>query len=217
MSKTKTFIHNYGGTVGWIGNYTSGPNAAYFDGPTDVLHPIPRGDNWANFSGRGYVLTNLLLRYVISCKASKVLDPYSDEIVRIAVVLDTQTNSAKPTLQTIYAMNFAGGWGGEINVMRHPEHLSRFHVLYEDTHNIHYRYTDAADVHGGSWVQRVDIPMNIPVISHNTGSTGNVSDLPCNSLHIYCWSKLAKEHAQTMGTIFSYTAQFKYHDMTQSG
>lgn len=153
------------------------------------ISAIQQGDGESQRDGRKATLTSVYINGTVQ------LDQISDatsitnaRTVRLALVLDTQTNSQQENSEDVFTDPGELPFG-----FRNLAFTRRFKVLWDKTFNLQ------ASAAGGNGTQ-IDIggtrrnfsiykKLRLPVI--HTGTTAAVASISDNSLHLVCWSDAA--------------------------
>lgn len=156
------------------------------DPAANTISGIAVGTAQNQRDGRKCVLKSVFIRGKI------YLDPLADqadvgapEAVRVAIVLDQQTNGAQFNAEDVYVDT-----GTTVLAVRNLEYTGRFKVLYDRLFRLNYEIaaTDGANTcscNGNQVFFKFFKKLNIPVtfVSDNNG----VADISDNSLHVMCW------------------------------
>lgn len=154
-----------------------------FDDGTGVSHfpEIAQGSGAQNRVGRECVVTNINFRGFMLLNSEVTLvdnNNHSNDIVKLAVILDKQCNGAVALASEVWA----GTGSQDINSFRNLSFASRFAVLWEKTYVISAPVGGDGTDHyiGGkilpfSFALRVNIPMVY------SGTTGAITEIQSNN------------------------------------
>lgn len=174
----------------------------------NCLNAIAQGDGESNRDGRKCVMKNVYITGAIHWPVqSNSSAPLAAVELFIALVLDTQTNGAQLNSEDVY-VNPMGTIFGAASPLRNLQFTSRFKVLdsfntHMDTPNFAFHATNDFDTGGRDITFKLSKTLDIPVSF--TGTTGNVSTIQDNSLHI-----VAFVTATTPGVGFSYNSRVRF-------
>lgn len=158
---------------------------------TNCLNPIGQGDGESQRDGRKCVMKNVFVTGSVNGSTlTDQADAVSNCTVHIALVLDTQTNATQLSSEQVFKNPMADARSAAY-VLRNKQYTSRFQVLDRVTLTtpMQTMSTDAANtttIAGYKVPFKLGKKINIPVFFSNT--TGNVSTITDNSLHIIAYA-----------------------------
>jgi hypothetical protein len=150
------------------------------------LNGIAQGDGESNRDGKNYRMLSVHLRgYVALSQNESVVSPTGDSLIRIALVLDKQTNGAQLSAENVITT----GGTVAINGFRDLQYTSRFRVLEDIILRIDNNGLSEGSINlFANGTRRLPFTMNhtfknpIPVTC--SASTGVVGAIVDNSLHV---------------------------------
>ncbi len=158
---------------------------ALYDPVQACLNGVEQGDDPTERDGRNYFLDRVMMHILLkSTIFTQTDDPIEDELVRIVLVLDTQTNLQALTPNDVFNIP-----GERYNNFRNLNFTSRFKVLKDET--IVFRRNYVNDGTPSSFSQNATEKyiewyhkFKTPLIVTCKGSGGGISSITNNSLHI---------------------------------
>lgn len=183
------------------------------DATTGVLDPTAnaiatpaQGDGPSNRDGKKIVVKSLELNgYIqVSSLANQTAMPEAARIM-LAVVLDTQTNAAAATSETMFTNPLAAA-GTAPNCLRNLLYANRFRVLAKKTFKI--QPTTASwdgvniEISGNSQNFRIYKKLDLPVL-FNSGTTADIANVIDNSIHVVAFANQA-------GNVLSYNGRIRF-------
>lgn len=163
--------------------------------PTTVnnVHPITNSGGTNGHDGRQYHITAIHFKGSINIAQGQneaLGDTPDTQVIRLALVLDKQTNGAQLTPTDVY-----GSVGPEPTMyFRNLEHVSRFQVLWTKRfrlHDIDFEKDVSTGTTTWSWGEykkplSFNIKFRTPLVVHvtSTNTDGNVSRIRDNSVHL---------------------------------
>ncbi len=152
----------------------------------DCLNGVAQGDGESNRDGRNYAIRSVHIRGWVDVAATESsLGPFGDALVRIALVLDTQTNATQLSAETVFTGTSA------ISAFRDLQNIKRFKVLKEKMILLPITQANmnegAVNLFANGGVKRmfkINHIFNTPLIVNTSGTTNVVGVITDNSLHI---------------------------------
>lgn len=147
-----------------------------------------QGDGASGRDGRRCLIKSVHLKGFISRRdESDQDDPAPPLLVTFMVVLDTQTNGAQAQGETIMSETPAAD--GRSISFRNLEYTNRFKIIFKRTFVVRDTMcipdgANTGSTTGTGFYFAVNKRMNIPV--EFSASTGNITDIVDNSIHVYC-------------------------------
>ncbi len=152
------------------------------------LNAVAQGDGESNRDGRRYKMKSIHVKGFLQQPGTSTKG--GTAMVRMAVVLDTQTNGAEMNAEDCYLATATASQS--VSAFRNLQFSGRFKVLYDKT--IVMNRTAAlgnGTANDSCEIERpfninIDIPTKYSVVD-TTGTTANVSTITDNSLHLLSW------------------------------
>ncbi len=169
-----------------VNTATSTTWAAVEDATADTISAVAQGDGESDRDGRVYEIHSLHIRGIISSDLSEgAASPINDSFVRIAVVLDTQTNGAQLTATAVHE---TGGTPDYLS-FRNLQNTGRFKILYDKSFVIKPQSMNEGAVNsfaGNSAFRQfiINKTFKTPIKVRCTGTTAVVGSIADNSLHV---------------------------------
>lgn len=172
-------------------------NANALCDPGDMpLNTVAIGDGVSERDGRQYSINKIHVRGTLLVEvAEELTEPPLDYKVKIALVLDTQTNGSQMQPGDVYHSDGITENGKDINGMRELEFVKRFRVLKEQTIIMRSSLTATNYISTGGAVfytrgglkqmfeWNIDRTKN-PICVNLNGTDGTIGTITDNSLHI---------------------------------
>lgn len=184
--------------------------AVHEDGTADAISATAEGNGPSNRDGRRYAIHGVNIRgSFVQASAEAETDPVGDNVVRLAVVLDRQTNGAQlsPAGQ-VYDTN---GTAPQAYALRSLEHTRRYRVLKDLKKRIPGAQALMAQGAVNTFARgEVIIPFSIdltfkkPIIVECSGTTAAIASIVDNSIHV-----IATEH-KGYGVTLSYKSRVRF-------
>lgn len=154
-------------------------------GATLCLNAIAQGDGPSNRDGRQYQIRSVHVRgYIIVDPIETQANPLADVLVRLALVLDKQTNGAQVDPTTV----FTGTGVNAFNGFRNLEYTQRFRVIEDISFRINSEGGCAAANDFNAPSKVVPFIMNkefkTPIKVNCNGVGATVASIADNSLHL---------------------------------
>ncbi len=172
---------------------------------TTNLSAIGIGDGESNRDGRKYNILSIHVKGFLELSAVEAeANPTRDILVRICLVLDTQTNGAQLTATDVMEAQLANN----VNSFRNLQFTSRFRVLKDKTIRIPVTgLNEGAPNAFARGAKLIPFKMNsvfsggIPVLM--SGTTADIANVTTNSLHFIAVSTSAT-------ALVSYTSRVRF-------
>ena len=170
---------------------TTGPASGEKD-PTTVncLNAVEQGDGESQRDGRRYKMNSLHIRGDFQLSPLDGAGAQTPVVVRLAIVMDTQTNGAQMNAEDCFKTTTTAAQG--VFAFRNLQFTGRFIVLYDKSYTINA----TAGAGNGTTndfskvIKQFKINMKIPekyAIVDTNGTTANVSVITDNSIHLLAW------------------------------
>jgi hypothetical protein len=162
-----------------------------YDPAANCLNAPTQGTGESNREGRRIRINKIQLRGRINRPlAQDQNDCRNSGVVRVAIVLDTQTNGAQLNAEEVYDDD-AGEAGDDIYGFRNLEYTRRYKVLWSDIYTMHdiCAFPDGANtasIVGNCHIIDVHLPCNI--VTEFKANAGSVADIVDNSIHVIACS-----------------------------
>lgn len=153
---------------------------------TTNLSCVAQGDGESNRDGRRYRIHGIFIRGYIQVDATEsAATPIEDNLCRIALVLDKQTNGAQLTATDVYD---AGGTH-DVLAFRNLQHTERFTVLHDKLIRLspHQTNEGAVNVFANGKIQipfRINKTFKVPIDVNTDGTTADIANITTNSIHM---------------------------------
>lgn len=166
-------------TATWAGGELDPAGASSLCAPS-------QGNTAATRDGNDYVIKTVQLNgRIIRPPQSDVADVTVPTTVKLALVLDTQSNGTQLSAENVYSDD-TGAAGDKVYGYRETEYTRRFQVLWTKIFNVGdtVTMTDGANTAStaGS-VRYFKIYLNLDIPVHCNGNAGTIADCTDNSLH----------------------------------
>jgi len=156
--------------------------------PTGIgcINAIAQGDGANQRDGRQVVVYSVQVKgYVMIATQEAQTAPLEDEIVRIALVWDTQANGVELSAENVFV---TGGNDNDVNSQRDLQYIKRFKVLKDITLNLRVRNVQLA-ANDFSWgTQRIPFNMTYrfkkPLKVNFNGTTAVVGSIVDNAISV---------------------------------
>lgn len=152
------------------------------------------GDGEQNRDGKRIVIKNVQVKGILNRAATEdAVDPPASETVFLALVLDTQSNTAQLNSEDVYK-NLAGTALGAASPLRNLLFGSRFRILKSQVFNLNsYNVgVEGNNLHSiGGVCAEFDwfIPFKEGlIVNFNAGTTSSIANVVDNSLHLVGYS-----------------------------
>jgi len=187
------------------------------DPTQDSLNGVTQGDGESTRDGRRTYIHSVQIRGVIAFNHSQGFStPTTDSFVRLALVLDTQTNGAQLNAEDVFKdpTNVNLDW----NFLRNLSFTKRFRVLKQmDIHDENYPVGAAGDgttnvMVAADTLRPFSINYNFkkPVVCTYTSTSNAISEITDNSLHLIAIEGLHSNEASTMIGELSYVSRVRF-------
>lgn len=177
----------------------------------DCLNAIAQGSGQSQRDGRKVLIKRCTVKGAFHAPGNADADDMASQATFfVALVLDTQTNGAQLSSETVFQnLITAGGGFVSTNPFRNMEFLSRFKVLKQirmraPSSTAFGDGTNTGTVAGYQLQWEIDVPMNLPV-NFNSADGGGISDINDNTLHIIAWTS-----SLTLTPLISYGARVRF-------
>lgn len=160
-------------------------------GSTQCLTAVAQGDGESQRDGRRYKMNSLHVRGMISMSAVTGGTPQVPVIIRVAIVLDTQSNGAALTATDVFKT--ATTAAQNVHAFRNLQYSQRFRVLYDKSYtmNAEAGAYDGINADWPSTKKQFKININIPetwAIVDTSATTANITSVTDNSIHLLAWA-----------------------------
>jgi len=174
------------------------------------LNAVAMGDGASSRDGKMYSIKSIHIRgHVVVLPVEGVVDPTADVLVRLALVLDKQTNAAILNPTTV----FTGNNGDAINGFRNLEYVQRYRVIEDVTFRIENNCVGIAANTYSAGGRTVPFVMNHefknPIRVNCTGTGSTVASINDNSLHLI--GTAATDAATLALTRLNYHSRTRFH------
>ncbi len=152
------------------------------------LSAIAQGDGESQRDGRVAVIHSVFIKgFIVRAQEESSISPFDDNVCRLAIVQDKQTNGAQLNAEDVFGTI---GAGFDVNSVKNLQNSARFMVLKDKTFNFKISgqtNEGAANLfaHGGSYLPfKMGHKFNPPIRVNHTGTTAVVASIADNSLHL---------------------------------
>lgn len=157
------------------------------DGTANCISAVAQGDGESNRDGRVYYIRSVHVRgYVGTGALEAQTGPVGDALVRLALVLDTQTNGAQLTATDV----MDGGQNNDWLAFRNLQYSKRFKVL-KDTgvlripgHDLNEGAVNSFGLAPTFIPFKMNIKFKKPIKVRCSGTTAVVASIVDNSIHV---------------------------------
>lgn len=155
---------------------------------TTNLTAVMQGDGESNRDGRKYAIKSIHIRGWVGVPAIEAQTaPISDQVCRIALVWDTQTNGAQLTATSV----FDGGLTEDLHAFRNLQFTKRFKVLWDKTFKVPVGTANMAqggiDLFAHALI-RIPFKFNktfkTPISVTMSGTSADIANVTDNSIHM---------------------------------
>jgi len=172
------------------------------------LNGVAQGDGESNRDGKNYLIKSLhwFGRVVTNTQTNKT-GGWVPPSVFIAIILDTQTNGAQFNSEDVYT-NPAGSSANNSCLQRNLQYSSRFRVLktFKVDFNQQTLSYDGTNMEGCGMSKSIECHLdNLNIKVQCTGTTGVVSNITDNSLHVLGFSTNGTETVN-----LTYTSRIRF-------
>jgi len=159
---------------------------------TSMISTPTQGDGEQQRDGKRIVIKSVQVTGLIHTSELELqAGPPASTKVFFALVLDTQSNAAQCTSETIFK-NTAAAASGAVSPLRNLLYAARFKVLKSELVDLDCLTTshvaaDAFAMPGKGYVFNWYLPMDLPV-NFNAGTTASIANVIDNSLHMVAFT-----------------------------
>ncbi len=153
---------------------------------TTALSAVAQGDGESNRDGRIYNILSIHIRgHIIVGVAESQTAPIGDQLCRLALVWDKQSNGANITATDVYD----AGPTDDINSFRNLQFTKRFHVLKDKTWLVRRQGLNEGAANLFAAVNRKipfkwNFTFKVPIRVTMSGTTADIANVTDNSLHM---------------------------------
>lgn len=148
---------------------------------------VGQGNGESQHLGRKFTVTDILIRGFFGSTSVKAqTNPIDNEIVRIIVVLDTQTNGAQLNAEDV----MADGTGSSVHTFRNLQFVKRFKVLKDKSFVFnHQGQSNEGAVNSFAAPQslvpfKFNIKFKKGLVVNTTNTAAIIADMQDNSVHV---------------------------------
>ncbi len=153
------------------------------------ISSIAQGDGESNRDGRVAVLHSIFIKgFVKTAATESAVAPLNDEIVRVAIVQDKQTNGAQLNAEDVFSTISATN---DINSVKNLQNSARFIVLKDKTIRIPRGQVSqnegAANLFASGQCNipfKMGVNLKKPIRVNHTGTTAVIASVADNSIHV---------------------------------
>lgn len=173
---------------------------------TTNLSAVAQGDGESARDGRKYRIHGIFIKgYVEHTKEESTASPTGDQVVRICLVQDKQTNGAQMTATDC----MDSGVTYPVLSFRNLQHTERFNVLFDKTIRIPTEGMNEGAVNlFAHATKRIPFKINhafkTPIIVNTDGTTADIANVTTNSLHMIGVSRDASS------CLLNYTSRVRF-------
>lgn len=172
---------------------------------TAALSAVGQGDGESTRDGRLYNILSLHIRgFIIMAAAEASVTPLGDEICRLVVVWDKQTNGALLTATDV--MNVSPT--DDVNSFRNLQHTKRFHVLKDKKWLVRRQGLNEGAINAfAAGPRKIPFSWNFtfkePIRVTMSGTAADIANVTDNSLHLI-------GIATSTSVTYSYTSRIRF-------
>jgi len=175
---------------------------------TLCLNNVAEGDGESQRIGRKYTITSVHVQGQVSRQNRNNQTEIGDaNFVKIALVLDTQTNAAQLNSEDVFTSPGSGALA-----FKNLQYAKRFKILHQETIAVPAGapswngVADELETGGTSCPFQINKKLNIPVLCK--GTSANVSDITDNSLHMIAMANLSAASASGIEIVYTSRVRF---------
>jgi len=175
---------------------------------TACLNAVAEGDGESQRIGRKYTVTSVHVQGAVYRQNRNAQAEVGDaNFVKIALVLDTQTNAAQLNSEDVFISAGSGALA-----FKNLQYAKRFKILHQETIDVQpgapsWNGTAAQLETGGyNCSFQINKKLNLPVLCK--GTSANVTDITDNSLHMIAMANLSAANASGIEIVYSSRVRF---------